>query len=100
MVSSRALELGRAAMAGQRWREACERFAEARSSFPDALAPADLELMATALFLRGRHELAFEVLTDAHEHYLAGGDTVGAARTSGWIALELLEADELSQSLN
>ena len=100
MVTLAALELGRSAMAGQRWREACERFTEARSSLTEGLAPADLELMATALFLRGRHESAFEVLTDAHERYLAGGDTVGAARTSGWIALELLEADELSQSLN
>ena len=100
MVTLAALELGRSAMAGQRWREACERFAEARSSFPDDLAPADLELMATALFLRGRHESSFEVLTDAHERYLAVGDTVGAARTAGWIALELLEADELSPSLN
>ncbi|WP_158253907.1 helix-turn-helix transcriptional regulator [Cryobacterium sp. N22] len=100
MVSSRALELGRSAVAGRRWREACEQFAEAQSTLAEGLAPLDLELMATALFLRGRHESAFEALMDAHERYLAGGDTVGAARTAGWIALELLEADELSPSLN
>ena len=64
------------------------------------LAPPDLELLSMALFLRGQHESAFEALTAAHESYLAGEETVGAARTAGWISLELLEADELQMSLN
>lgn len=99
MVSLSALELGRSAVAGHRWREACDRFAEARSTLADGLAPPDLESLATALYLRGRHESAFETLTAAHESYLASGDAVGAARTAGWIALELIEADDLSASL-
>lgn len=99
MVSSDALELGRVAVAGRRWREACDRFAEARVALGGTLAPPDLELMAMALYLRGQHEAAFDALADAHERYLAGDDTIGAARTAAWIALELLEADELSLSL-
>jgi len=100
MVSLAALELGRSAVAGHRWREACERFAQARELLDGGLGAPDLELMALALYLRGHHEAAYTALADAHEQYLAGDDTVGAARTAGWIALELLEADELPQSLN
>lgn len=99
MVRSAALELARSAVAERRWREACDRFAEAGVALAGGLAPPDLELMAMALFLRGHREAAFEALTDAHERYLAGDDIVGAARTAGWVALELLEADELAQSL-
>jgi DNA-binding CsgD family transcriptional regulator len=100
MVESAALALGRSAVAGRRWREACERFADARETLADGLGAPDLELMALALYLRGHHEAAFAALAEAHEQYLAVDDTVGAARTAGWIALELLEADELPHSLN
>lgn len=84
MVVSEALGLGRAAMTAHRWREACERLAEARSTDAGGLAGLDLELLATALYLRGRSAAAFETLTNAHDAYLAGDDTVGAARTAGW----------------
>ncbi|HYI52037.1 MAG TPA: LuxR C-terminal-related transcriptional regulator [Microbacterium sp.] len=100
MVVSEALERARSATAARRWGEACELFAEARSHLADGLAPPDLELLATASYLRGQKESAFEALTTAHESYAAGDDTAGAARTAGWMALLLLEVDDLQQSMN
>jgi DNA-binding CsgD family transcriptional regulator len=97
MVASRALEFGRSASAAHRWREAFERFAEARTAAVEIPGP-DLELLSTAAFLRGRLREAFDALTAAHEHYLSVDDTLGAARTAGWLAIELLEAGEVSQS--
>ena len=98
MASSGALELGRSAAAAHRWREACERFAQAGSAHAGGLAGPDLELFSTALFLRGRLQAAFEALTTAHDYYVAREDTLGAARTSGWLAIELLEAGEVSSA--
>ncbi len=39
-----------------------------------------------------------QALTTAHERYLADEDLVGAARTAGWLALELLEVGEVELS--
>lgn len=98
MGAAAALERGRAAVADHRWREACERLAEARAGRPDGLAGPDLELLATASLLRGQTTAAVETMTNAHDLYLARGDTVGAARTAGWLALELLEIGDLPLS--
>lgn len=98
MATSGALELARSAAAECRWREACEQFTQARSTGAEELAGPDLELLATASFLRGRSEAAFDALATAHELYLQENNTVGAARTAGWLALGLLEAGEGSRS--
>lgn len=98
MAAEGALELGRAAVADRRWREALELLVEARETHADGLDGPDLELLATAAFLRGRAPLAIEVMTSAHDLHLARGDTVGAARTAGWLALELLELGDLPLS--
>jgi DNA-binding NarL/FixJ family response regulator len=100
MGASAALELARSAVSGRRWREACERFEDARSGAEGELAPADLESFATALFLRGAPRAAADALTAAYEGYQAGDDAAGAARTAGWIALEMLESDDLPSSMN
>jgi hypothetical protein len=91
MTSSGALDLGCSAVAAHRWTEAYERLAEVDTA--DGLAAPDLELFATAATLRGRSEVAVDALTRAHESYLAGDDAVGAARTAGWIAIELLDGE-------
>lgn len=98
MGATAALERGRAAVAEHRWREACERLTEARTASADGLAGPDLELLATASLLRGQTTAAVETMTNAHDLYLARGDTVGAARTAGWLALELLEIGDLPLS--
>ena len=74
--------------------------AEAGAHVAHGLSAPDLELLATALYLRGATESAFDALTRAHEWFVAAGDMAGAARTAGWMALELLEVDDLSQSMN
>jgi DNA-binding CsgD family transcriptional regulator len=99
MGTSVSLELARSAVVGRRWREACERFAEARSVAEEELAPADLERFATALFLHGEPRAASGLLIEAYESYQARDDAAGAARTAGWIALELLESDDLPSSM-
>ncbi|WP_019180852.1 LuxR C-terminal-related transcriptional regulator [Microbacterium yannicii] len=88
-------ELARAADAG-RWREVCERFGESSLRGRTALSATELKVMSTASFLRGDPEGAARFLTDAHGMHLTDGDIVGAARTAGWLALELLESGELS----
>jgi ATP/maltotriose-dependent transcriptional regulator MalT len=98
MDVSVALELGRAAVAGRRWREACERLTDAQAASPGGLSGPDLELLATASFLRGQGAGAVEALTRAHDLALAHDDTVSAARTAGGLALELLELGDIAQS--
>ncbi|WP_137846498.1 response regulator transcription factor [Microbacterium sp. 2FI] len=58
----------------------------------------ELEVLSTTSFLQGRVSEAVDALTRAHEAYLAAADTVGAARTAGWLALQLLETGEVTQS--
>lgn len=98
MDAALALESGRTAVARGRWREACERLAEAGAASPDGLAPIDLERYATALLLRGRTDEAVAAMTAACDLHLAAADTVGASRAAGWLALELLEIGDLSLS--
>ncbi|HYI50038.1 MAG TPA: LuxR C-terminal-related transcriptional regulator [Microbacterium sp.] len=98
MAASDALALARSAVAAQRWREACDRFAEAGSTLFGGLTGPDLELFATSLFLRGRCEPSFDALTAAHEYWIARDDALGAARTAGRLALELLEAGEVART--
>ncbi|WP_374313606.1 LuxR C-terminal-related transcriptional regulator, partial [Microbacterium sp.] len=98
MAATGALDLARSAAAEGRWREACEQLEEAGATGGTRLSAPDLELLSTASFLRGRHEAAIRALTDAHEMYVALDDTLGAARTAGWIAFEMLEAGEVTVS--
>jgi DNA-binding CsgD family transcriptional regulator len=100
MVVSGALARGRSAAAAHRWREASVEFAVARSQLEEDLGAKDLELLATALYLRGEMASAFDAFTDAHESFVYGGDLAGAARSAGWMALALLEVDDLAGSMN
>jgi DNA-binding CsgD family transcriptional regulator len=93
-----ALESGRTAVADRRWRAGFELLAQARAESPSGLDASDLELFATASILRGRTDTAVEAMTQAHDLHLAEGDTAGAARTAGWLALELLEIGDLPLS--
>lgn len=90
------LEDGRAAFAERRWAEAYERLAVAGSS--QRLAPADLEALATAAFLRGESTAAVDALTHAHEASVATDDLEGAARTAAWLALYQIELGDLSHN--
>jgi DNA-binding CsgD family transcriptional regulator len=96
MTPSTALELGRTAVEERRWAEAYERLTEADSA--ESLSARDLELLATTVSLRADTAEAVDVLTRAHAAYLADDDQVGATRTAGWIALELLDLGDVYRS--
>jgi DNA-binding CsgD family transcriptional regulator len=96
MTSSSALDLGRSAVAAQRWADAYEHLARADSV--DGLAAPDLELIATAAFLRGEAGAAVAALTRAHEASLANGDTEGGARTAAWLSIYQIELGDLSHN--
>lgn len=91
-----ALEAGRTAMAARRWAAAYEHLARADSG--EGLAPADLEALATAAFLRGEAKAAVDASGRAHAAMLAHGDLEGAARTAAWIALYQIELGDLSRN--
>jgi DNA-binding NarL/FixJ family response regulator len=96
MAASDTLERGRSAVESRRWREAHELLtAERRAA---GLSGPDLELLATASLLSGQKAAAVEAMTSAHDLYLAADDTVAAARTAGWLALELLEMSDIASS--
>lgn len=96
MTSSSALDLGRSAVAAQRWADAYEHLARADSL--DGLTAPDLELFATAAFLRGESGAAVAALARAHEASLANGDTEGAARAAAWLSIYQIELGDLSHN--
>lgn len=97
MTSSIALEAGRAAAADRRWAEAYELLA--RIDATEGLAASDLELLATVALLRGEPPASIDAWSRAYEAHLAGGDTVGAARSAAWLALDLIELGDFSRTV-
>ena len=97
MTSSSALDAGRAAAAERRWADAYESLARADAA--GALAASDLELLATVALLRGEPQASVDALSRAYEAHLAGGDTAGAARSAGWLALNLIELGDFTRSV-
>lgn len=98
MSAASRLEVGRAAIAERRWRDARDVLAEADGATASGLAASDLELFATASMLCGSTGDAVAAMTRAHDTYLADADIPGAARTAGWLALQHLEMSEIALS--
>jgi ATP/maltotriose-dependent transcriptional regulator MalT len=86
------LERGRACWARGEWRPAYERLARAHRSAP--LGAEDLELLATAAYMRGRDPDYLDNLEHAHRAYLEAGDTACATRTAFWLGMQLMLAGE------
>jgi len=97
MTSSSALEAGRAAAAERRWAEAYERLSVADAV--DGLAATDLELLANVALLRGEPQGSVDLLSRAYDGHLGVGDTAGAARAAGWLALWFIELGDFSRSV-
>ncbi|RZS68535.1 regulatory LuxR family protein [Agromyces ramosus] len=97
MTSSSALDAGRAAAAERRWSDAHELLA--RVDATDGLAASDLEVLATVALLRGEPAASVDALSRAYEGHLAGEDTAGAARSAGWLALDLIELGDFTRSV-
>jgi DNA-binding NarL/FixJ family response regulator len=97
MNPSTSLDAGRAAAADRRWADAYERLAGVEAT--EGLAASDLELLATAALLRGEPQAAVDALSRAYERHLADGNTAGAARSAGWLALDLIELGDFTRSV-
>jgi DNA-binding NarL/FixJ family response regulator len=89
------LEAGRAAYAERRWREACERLAQADRAH--ALAVEDLERLAWSYGLLGRNDLLLATLERLHILQLEAGDLRGAARAAFWLGFRLLFLGEVGR---
>ncbi len=92
MQAAEQLERGRECYARGAWQEAYAALSSADRSA--ALGGADLELLATAAYMLGREQEHVDVLERAHHVQLDGGDTLRAARTAGWIGMQLMVLGE------
>ena len=97
MTSSSALDAGRAAAAEHRWADAYELLA--RVDATDGLGASDLDLLGTVALLRGEPQASVDALTRAYEAHLADDDTAGAARSAGWLVLNLIELGDFTRSV-
>src|SRR5690242_13679063 len=79
------LERGRDAYAARAWADAYALLGRADKSEP--LAPADLELLATAAYMLGRDEEWVAAHERAHHLHLEAGEVELAARAAFWIGL-------------
>lgn len=86
------LERGRACWARGEWRAAYELLAGAHEAAP--LAAEDLELLATAAYMRGRDPDYLENLERAHQAHLDAGETRRATLTAFWLGMQLMLAGE------
>jgi DNA-binding NarL/FixJ family response regulator len=97
MISSSALDAGRAAAAERRWADAYELLAGVDAT--DGLAASDLDLLATVALLRGELPASVDALSRAYDAHLAGDDTSGAARSAGWLALSMIDFGDFTLSV-
>jgi DNA-binding NarL/FixJ family response regulator len=89
------LEAGRTAYLERRWREACERLAQADRARP--LAAEDLERLAWCYGLLGRNDLLLGTLERLHNLQLDANDLRGAARAAFWLGFRLLFLGEVGR---
>lgn len=93
MTSAR--DRGRDALDRQAWASAYRHLREADGKTP--LNPDDLEGLAVATYLTGRHEQSVGVWERAHDAHLTDGDTSGAVRCAIWVAFALINRGELAR---
>lgn len=91
-----AVEEARRAAADRRWLDAYEVLSELDRRC--ALAVEDLELLATAAFLRGRRHDCRQARLRAYQLHLHRGDVRRAARCAARIGLEQLSAGEVAEA--
>ena len=91
-----ALERGRDAYAVRAWAEAHALLRDADESEP--LAPADLDLLATAAYMLGRDEEWMAAHERAHHLHLEVDDVGRAARAAFWIGMSYALREEFGQA--
>jgi DNA-binding NarL/FixJ family response regulator len=97
MIISSDLDAGRTAAADRRWADALELLA--RVDARGGLGASDLEVLATAALLRGEPRACLDALSRAYAAHLGVQDTAGAARSAGWLALNLIEQGDFTKSV-
>jgi hypothetical protein len=83
------LARGREAFDTRSWERAHACLAAADQASP--LEPEDLETLATAAYLTGRHEPCTDLWVRAHRGYVSRGDPEQAAGCAYWLAFTLVE---------
>jgi DNA-binding CsgD family transcriptional regulator len=96
MSAPAAIDSAHTAYAQHRWDDTVDAFA--RSDATGTLSADDLESWSTAQFLLGRESDGLDILTRAHEKFLAAADLAGAARCAGWMGLHLMDAGDRARS--
>ncbi len=92
MTTAGLLDQGRDAFQRHAWANAYAQLSAADQITP--LAPEDLEQLAAAAWLTGRHEEGADLLARAYRALVARGDPVRAARCAFWLAYGSLQRGE------
>ncbi|HTF08060.1 MAG TPA: LuxR C-terminal-related transcriptional regulator [Asanoa sp.] len=90
------LDRGRECFRSKAWAAAFAHLSGADRASP--LAPADLQLLATAAYLVGNEHDGDRLLARAYRESLAAGDRTAAARSAFWLAFHLLHAGNSAQA--
>ena len=90
------VERGRELYADRAWSGAYAAMAGADRKAP--LAAGDLELLATAAYMLGRHDDFYDALGRAHQAHLNLGDALPAARCAFWVGISLVQEGEMGRA--
>jgi DNA-binding CsgD family transcriptional regulator len=90
------LETGRESFKRGTWGEAYAALSAGQSE--SALAPDDLERLATAAYLTGRDDESDEIMARAHHQWLRAGDAQAAARCAFWLGFGFMVRGEEARS--
>jgi DNA-binding CsgD family transcriptional regulator len=96
MTPADPLVRGRESFGRRAWGEAFAELSDADRA--SALAPDDIERLATAAYLAGRDEDSVELWERAHRERLHAGDVLRAARCAGWLVFVLVNGGEFARS--
>ena len=90
------LERGRECYARRAWKEAHSLLSGADTAAP--LAVEDLDLLATAAYMLGRHDEHAAISERIHRQYLDAGALLPAARAAFWLGMHLFNVGEVGQA--
>jgi DNA-binding NarL/FixJ family response regulator len=89
------VERGRELYANRAWKDAFEVLSGADEEA--SLTADDLELLATAAYMLGRHERFSDAMERAHQLHVDGGAPLRAARCAFWVGINLMQAGEMGR---
>ena len=90
------VQRGREHFAHRAWGDAYAALSAADQQAP--LTPDDLDRMATAAYMLGRHEEYFDALGRAHRAHLDAGEGLLASHSALWIGVTLAQEGEMARA--